>query len=119
MSSPELQQLTQRVRQLIQCEVSGDTDGWFAVVDPKLRESASAQEADLASFMIRVSSAEVVNVEAVLSPGKSRQGRPVAGVRYSVLYNGASEPTHFSGPWVLDDGEWYTRAVGKMDWGST
>jgi hypothetical protein len=117
--------LEARIKFQIEMEETGNVDALYDLIDPAIRQGrvgAYDSEPDLTisnmrEFVGQVQSAELVDmVIEAYSPdgGAVREHRPTAIVIVNVAYNGRSTPTMFRTPWVLENGEWYTRAVGKL-----
>lgn len=117
-------QLRQRIQEQISCEHRGDATALFGFIDPELRARPSHDYAgdpeltlsQLRSFVSKVRSANCEAIEIAsfaIDGGEPRNHRPTAIVVVDVLYNGTVH-SRFRTPWVLQEGQWYTRALGKL-----
>lgn len=125
MQDDLLPQLRRRTEHLLFCEMTGDVDGWYEAIDPQIRAQRVAERDDepeltksgLRAFMATISDARLVSIEIARYKETSSAhcgNRPVALVESTVAYDGG-RLARFRTPWVLEDGVWFTRAVGKIN----
>ena len=125
MQDDLLPQLRRRTEHLLFCEMTGDVDGWYETIDPQIRARSEEErddepeltKAELRAFMATISEACLLSIKVARysEAGSPHYGnRPVAIVESTVAYDGG-RLARFRAPWVLEDGVWFTRAVGKIN----
>ena len=122
-------QLRKRIEEHACLEAQGDAAGLYGFIDPAIRISRDERfdfepeltHSEIRQYIAPITSARVIEIkiEAFTGDGGSSRGhRPIALVLSKILYNERAEPSGFKTPWVLDNGEWYTTAVGRTNWAS-
>lgn len=116
----EKQELTNRIHEQIELEVSGDVEELYRLIDPKIRTKRELERDDepdltksaIQAFVDQVSSAEVTDLH--FSKWEStHDGTPAAVAEIGVLYNCRSKLSRFRTVWYQRDGNWFTTALNK------
>ena len=121
-------QLRQRIQEQISCENNGDAGALYEFIDPDIRASGEdtfpfEKEQTISHFRAFLSVIQSAKCEGITigsfsnDGGETRKHRPTAIVIVDVLYNEHSR-SRFRTPWVLHNGQWYTRALSKTRWPS-
>lgn len=117
--------LRSRVAEQIRRESERDVDALYRFIDPAVRESRNAEYDfepehtydQIREFVSEVESAEIFKfaIDGYADNGGDDRGSvPTAIVRLTVRYNNRESLNNFRTPWVLRDGQWYTRSTGKI-----
>ena len=125
LDEPLKTRLRQRVEHQITLETIKDVDALYQMIDPAIRREGAEEHglepertvSAIRQFVNQVRSARFVGLDIEASTpdgGQSRGNRPTAIVITKVVYNDRLAATVFRTPWVLDNDEWYTTALGKI-----
>jgi hypothetical protein len=118
-------QLRHRAEHQIALETLGDVSALYEMVDPNIRRQRAKRFdfepehtiSQIRQFVEDVHSARITDLEITAfaaDGGAEREHRPTAIVTIKVIYNDRQAPSFFRTPWVLDNDEWYTTAIGKF-----
>ena len=116
----EKQELTNRIHEQIELEVSGDVDKLYGLIDPKIRTKRELERDDepglttsaIQAFVDRVASAEITDLH-FSKWEMAHDGTPAAVAEIGVLYNCRSKPSRFRTVWYQRDGSWFTTVLSK------
>jgi len=117
-------EIVRRVHEQIALEVSGNVAALYEFTLPEIREERIVKRNDepslslagIEEFVSGVTDAEVISVdiEKFHERAPLYSNKPAVLVVSKVKYNGHDKINQSRTIWVLDNGTWYTTALGKI-----
>ena len=116
--------IKQRLSEHTNAEASQDAVLLHRFIDPEIRNNYDDDErarnlASIEDYTSQIQNAAMLNftIDAYTDCGGLGPGnRPTAIVKSKISYNDGRMICNYRTPWVLHDGQWYTRATGRIKW---